>query len=119
MDLRFTQAPGLGLVAEKWSRCGADELEKRLVAMQGQGTVAGGEIRLGMAGSNAKANGQAPICGAMEPRLLVATMARRLWLAGSGRDTVPTELRLPRFGQKGWKCRAGVGSWAIDAEARS
>ena len=32
----LTQAPGLGLVAEKWSRCAADELEKGLVAMQGQ-----------------------------------------------------------------------------------
>ena len=47
-----------------------------------------------MAWSNAKADGQAPICGAMDPRLLVATMAQGLWLAGSGRDTVPTELRL-------------------------
>ena len=51
-------------------------------------------MRLGMAWSSAKADGQAPICGAMESRLLVATMSRGLWLAGSSRDTVPTELKL-------------------------
>jgi len=45
-------------------------------------------------GQDQRLAGRGGKCGAFEPRLLVATMARGLWPAGSGRDAVPTELRL-------------------------